>query len=353
MTDLLRTLATLRNTLRAWFDHHGFLEVRTPTLGPSSGFDAYTRPFRTTFEDRQGRTLTLHLATSPEFGMKRLLSLGADRIWQIARSYRNTDLGLAHLPEFDMVEWYAKGSDYRDAMDQTEDLVRTAALSVNPSGLSRRRNFTCDFTRPFERISLPHLFLDRTGLDLERLTSTPDFLEAARSAGFTHIPPDASWDDIFFIIFLERVEPELLRLDRPALLYDYPAAVLTLARPQPGHPSLVERFECYAAGLELCNGYTELDDPHEHHRRHILLTELHRHKNLPPPPPLDDLEPALQNGLGLCSGVALGFERLAMASLGIDHIRTICPHPLFTDPSTNLDPYPPTSPNTPPTRRSP
>jgi lysyl-tRNA synthetase class 2 len=316
--------------VRDWFDRRDFTEVRTNALAVAPGFDAYSRPFRTRFESADGTGRDLHLVTSPEFEMKGLLSNGLAPIWQIARSFRNSDRDATHLPEFDMLEWYRKNADYRTTMRDTEDLVRDAVRSVDPSGRSSRAGFVTDLNRPFERIPLPDLFLERTGLDLVRLQDTAAFREAVLGAGFGPVPEDATWDNIFFIVFLSRVEPELLAMDRAVFLYDHPVQVFSLARQKPGRPEFVERFECYATGLELCNGYTELDDWNEHLRRFSRLSEVCRLRGLPPPVFPSNLEGFIKAGLGLCSGVALGIERLAMIALSKNDIREVVPFDIFS-----------------------
>jgi len=327
MKDIFLKTAIIRSKIRKWFESNQFIEVRTSSLSFSSGFDIYIKPFKISLDEKEKREL--FLITSPEFEMKGLLAEGLSKIWQITRVFRKEEIDSTHRPDFDMLEWYKKGCDYKEIMQDTEDLIRTAVLSVAPSGKVYRNKNKYDFSKPFEKISLPDIFFDRTGLDLAKLQDKETFFEAASSSGFSHITENYSWDDIFFTIFLTKVEPEILRIEHPVLLYDFPYQIISLAKRCKERPQFVERFECYGAGLELCNGYTELADWNEHLKRFEELKKIKKIKNFEEPPFPSDLEKFIKKGIGLCSGVAIGMERLFMAALSCNDIKQVIFNDLF------------------------
>lgn len=270
--------------VRSFLDAQGSLEVETPLLlrapAPERHIVAPAVP---------GAGF---LAASPELQMKRLVADGAGPIHQITRSFRGGERGRVHLPEFTIVEWYLPGATYREAMDQTEALVRWVAERLATSGSPPR----FDPGVPFERHRIPDLF--------ERL------------AGWR---PGADVDDERFAFDLvDKVEPALPR-DRGVLVYDYPASQASLARLCPGDPAYAERFELYLGGLELANGFTELSDAAEQRarfeRERAAIAAQGRS-----PYPLDERFLAALPRLGLCAGVALGFDRLLLALTGLEDI---------------------------------
>jgi lysyl-tRNA synthetase class 2 len=210
-------------------------------------------------------------------------------------------------------------------MRQTEDLLGRAA--------GRRkivfRNREISFARRFERIRVKDLFRERTGIDLSSVQNRDGFLEAARKAGCGHIRQSASWDTIFFVLFLDKVESELSRMDRPVILYDYPVQVASLAREVPGDPAFVERFEAFVCGLELCNGYSELTVKADHEKRLKMVNGQRKQEGFEPLSiPLDFLD-SLPSGAMEMSGVALGMDRLAMIVTGSGSIDEIVPYDPF------------------------
>lgn len=270
--------------VRSFFDAHGSLEVETPLL------------LRAPAPERHIVALPVpgagFLAASPELQMKRLVADGSGPIHQLTRSFRGGELGRHHHPEFTIVEWYLPGATYREAMDQTEALVRWVADRLASPDAPPR----FDLARPFERHRIPDLF--------------------QRLAGWR---PGADADDERFAFDLvDRVEPALPR-DRGVLVYDYPASQASLARLCPADPAYAERFELYLGGLELANGFTELADADEQRARFERERSAIAAQGRTPYP-LDERFLAALPGLGLCTGVALGFDRLLMALAGLDQI---------------------------------
>jgi len=322
----IRQVSELYRRTRRWFSAHRFLEVRTNAFGAVSGFDGYVRPFSAEYAPPHGSGRRLFLRTSPELEMKKLMFAGAGRIFQIARSFRNAEHDPAHRPEFDMLEWYSSGSRYRDAMRQAEDLLARAA----GCGRIVFRNRRIRFGRRFERIRVKDLFREKTGIDLSSVQNRDEFLEAARGAGAGHIRKSASWDTIFFVLFLDKIEPELARMERPVILYDYPVQVASLAREVPCDTAFVERFEVCVCGLELCNGYSELTKRADHEERLKMVNGQRKQEGFEPLSIPADFLGSLPAGGMEMSGVALGMDRLAMIVTGSYDISGVIPFNPFS-----------------------
>ena len=321
----IRTAAL--GAVRAFFAAADFVEVETPCLQASPGLEPHLRAFATRLVDPFGdadRTLYLH--TSPEFAMKKLLVAGMPRIWQLARTFRNGERSPTHHPEFALLEWYRAEPDLGALMDDTEALVRQTAAAAKV-GMLRHGDFVCDPFAPWKRLSVADAFRHHTGIDI--LATAPDPLapstallaaEAARIG--LSVSASDRWDDIFFKIFLERIEPRLGH-GVPTILHSYPLSMAALARPSPDDPRVAERFEVYAAGLELANGFGELTDANEQRRRFeadmTLKEQIYGERY-----PLDeDFLAALAAGMPESAGIALGFDRLVMLLAGADTIDAV------------------------------
>jgi elongation factor P--(R)-beta-lysine ligase len=307
--------------VRHWFEREGFTEVRTNIAANSPGFDGYVVPFLTEWQNIHGYQKKLYLSSSPEFEMKGILAAGCKKIYQITRAFRNTEHDPTHFPEFNMLEWYSAGVDYERSMSDLQELIHTTVKKHRLTYSGRQIRLPNDF----QKIRVHDIFLEHTGLDLRNLQDPEAFLEAARTAGFTHIPDQASWDHIFFVLFLEKVECELGKMDTPVILKDYPVQIASLARNCEDSPGFVERFECYIGGLELCNGYSELTDETEHHRRFHEMNRLRKARDMEEYPVPQNLLDFIRMGLGECAGVALGMDRLCMLLTDTADIRDIIP----------------------------
>lgn len=330
----LKARARIAEALRAWFAARGFLEVETPALQVSPGMEphliAFATELREPFESGAGRKLYLH--TSPEFTMKKLLVAGVPRLYQLAHAYRNAERSPTHHPEFAMLEWYRADAGWRDAAADCEGLVR-AALGASPDDLRGGRHelvrgaASCDPAQPWRYLSVADAFEHYAGIDL--LATAPDpmrpdveaLAREARRLGLATGEGD-SWDDIFFRVFLDRVEPKL-GVGAPTVLHDWPASMASLARRKPDDPRVAERFEVFVCGLELANGFGELTDAAEQRRRfeadmakkQALYGERY---------PIDeDFLAALARGMPESAGVALGFDRLVMLATGAPAIEDV------------------------------
>ncbi len=313
--------------VRAFFAAHGFTEVETPCLQVSPGLEPHLQAFRTAFTDPWGGAdQVLYLHTSPEFAMKKLLAAGMTRIWQMARVFRNGERSPTHHPEFTMVEWYRAGAGLADLMDDTEALVQACAAAAGVKTL-RRAAATCDPFRPWRRLSVAEAFAEYAGIDV--LATAPDpwapdaaALKAeARRIGVSASESDR-WDDVFFKILLDRVEPHLGH-GVPTILHSYPVSMAALARPSPADPRVAERFEAYACGVELANAFGELTDAAEQRRRFTADMDLKEILYGERYPLDEDFLAALAAGLPDSAGIALGFDRLVMllaAAESIDEV---------------------------------
>jgi lysyl-tRNA synthetase class 2 len=318
----LQARAAVLEALRAMLAKRGFVEVETPALQVSPGLEPHLRPFATTIEDPLGdRIRNIYLHTSPEYAMKKLLAAGVPRLYQLARVFRNGERSALHHPEFTMLEWYRTGADYDEAM---EDCLAVLAAA---GGKFERGGVTCDGGVPPLRLTVAEAFERFADVDLfttMRDPMRPDGALLAREARRIGVDPGETtdWEDVFFKIFLERIEKRL-GVGRPALLTEYPASMAALARLKPGDARVAERFELYVCGVELANGFGELTDPVEQRAR--FEHDRARRKALygNEGPQIDEELLAALSHIPSAAGVALGFDRLIMLATGAAHIEDV------------------------------
>ncbi|MFN8832086.1 MAG: EF-P lysine aminoacylase EpmA [Labrys sp. (in: a-proteobacteria)] len=317
---LVRT--RLKAALRAYFEAEGFLEVEASILQRSPGNETHLHAFRTEriWPDLTRETLYLH--TSPEFSAKKLIAAGERRIVDFARVFRNRERSPIHANEFTMVEWYRAGETYDALM---KDCARILAIAAEAGGRTRFAfgDRSIDPFAPPERVTLAEAFATHAGIDLLAtldLDGTPrreDLAEAARRAGI-RLAEDDSWSDIFSRVLVEKVEPNIGR-GRATILCEYPAPEAALARRSARDPRVSERFELYACGLELANAFGELTDPVEQRARFEADMDQKERLYGERYPIDEDLLEAL-SVMPPTSGIALGFERLAMLASGATRI---------------------------------
>jgi lysyl-tRNA synthetase class 2 len=306
----LRRRAELTAATRAFFVARGFMEVETPYAVPVPGEEVHLRAFATRREHPDGSAERLWLHTSPEFAMKRLLVGGSGPIFQFARVWRNGEGSALHAHEFTMLEWYRPGADMASLIEETTALLR----SVLPAEVGVR-GVTTSLART-ERLTVAEAFDRYVGADV--LGTEGDAVTLAAQAG-ARLRDNETWEDLFFRLLLERIEPHLGRA-HPTFLTHWPAAQAALARRDPGDPRVAERFELFVCGVELANAFVELTDPVEQRER-FEADRARRHALYGPDWGLDeDFLAALEAGLPACAGIALGFDRLAMIASGADRI---------------------------------
>ncbi len=322
--DMLRRRARLLQELRRTFEESGYFEVETPLLSHDVCVDAWLEPF--TVPDAGGAEgRPMYLQTSPEFGMKRLLAAGADAIYQVTRSFRRGESGPYHNPEFTIVEWYRMGSTPSAQMDFVEDLVQRLSRVAQGTGDAAPSRA---LDRPCRRITYDEAFAEFAGQGVSRCP-TEGLAQLAARHGVSAAPsmPVDDRDAWLNLLLATVVEPALARCGG-VFLYDYPASQAALARVRNDDPPVAERFELYLDGIEICNGYHELTDPHELRRRQRRQAEMRRRSGLGELPQENRLLQAMEAGLPGCTGVALGFDRLAMWCLGADDLSQVMPFPI-------------------------
>ena len=292
----LRRRATLTAATRAFFAARGYMEVETPYAVPVQGEEVHLRAFATRREYPDGRTEPLWLHTSPEFAMKRLLVGGAGPIFQFARVWRNGEGSALHAPEFTMLEWYRPGADMNALIEETTGLLR----DILPAEVSVR-GVTTSLAR-IERLTVAEAFDRYAGADV--LATEGDAAALAAQAG-TRLRENETWEDLFFRLLLERIEPHLGRAS-PTFLTHWPTAQAGLARRDPADPRVAERFELFVCGIELANAFVELTDPVEQRAR-FTADRARRHALYGPDWDMDeDFLAALAEGMPPSAGIALG-----------------------------------------------
>jgi lysyl-tRNA synthetase class 2 len=319
--------ARIAAALRRFFAERDFVEVETATLVPSPGNETHLHAFATDLVALAGARAPLYLRTSPEFACKKLLAGGEPRIVEFARSFRNRERGPLHHPEFTLIEWYRTHEPYEVLM---EDCAAILALAARAAGTTRFvfRDRAVDPNAAPERLTVVEAFSRYAGIDLTAVLA-PDaasqFAAAARAVGI-RVAGDDTWGDIFSRVLAEKIEPRL-GCERATILYEYPAVQSPLARPKASDPRLAERFELYACGVELANGFGELTDATEQRRR--LETQMEEKQRIYGERyPIDEDFLAALASMPEACGIALGFDRLVMLATGATRIEQVLWTPL-------------------------
>jgi elongation factor P--(R)-beta-lysine ligase len=306
----------ITKAIRTWFDEQGFTEVETPVLQVSPGNETHLHAPRTEIEGPDRQHLLRYLRTSPEFACKKLLAAGETKIFEFARVFRDREHSRLHLPEFTMLEWYRANTSYDAVMADSVVVIAHAAQATGIGQFSYRGKSADPFAEP-ELLTVAAAFDRFADIDLlGSLASSGcdrDSLAAAASEK-VRVADDDSWSDIFSKVLVQHIEPNLGQR-RLTLLFEYPAPEAALARANDSDPRVCERFEIYACGVELANGFGELTDPAEQRRRftHAMDEKERRYGERYP---LDEDFIAALACMPPASGVALGFDRLVMLASG-------------------------------------
>ncbi len=302
--------ARLNHEIRGWFAGLGVLEVETPILSRAGNTDPNIESFTTRFTGHVDAGPALRwLRTSPEFPLKRLLSGGVGDCYELGRVFRNGEAGSRHNPEFTMLEWYRIGIDHRQLGEHVVELVQRALALVGRVAQVRQSSYR-------------QWFLD--GVQLDPLTASIESLQAA--LGDTRIDAEGlDRDDWLDLIITHR-----LTVGRPAdellVVYDYPASQCALARVRNETPPVASRFEVMLGGVELANGYHELNDAEEQRQR-FQRDHVRRQSRGLPLPDIDEALLAALPDLPDCAGVALGVDRLLLNLLGTEDLRSVLTFP--------------------------
>ena len=294
----LETRADLLHATRAFFLSRGYLEIETPNRIPAPLPESH-------IDALPSGPWWLH--PSPELCMKRMLAAGYERIFQIAKCWRGRERGPLHLPEFTLLEWYRAGIDYRQLMEECEDLFLYVSVALGTGARIAYRGSPIDLSKPWERVTVRDAFERYGSIALEQALAQDRFEE---------------------VMALE-IEPRL-GISKPSFLFDYPLAFGSLARKKPGEPQTAERFEIYIGGLELANGFSELTDAAEQRRRFEKENETRTRRGRAPYPMPENFLDALSR-MPESAGIALGMDRMAMLFTGassIDEVVAFTPEEL-------------------------
>lgn len=311
--------------IRAWFGERDFVEVDPAALQVSPGNETHLHAFSTEAVAPDGARRPLHLHTSPEFALKKLLAAGETRLFALPHVYRNRERGRLHHPEFTMLEWYRAGQPY-DAVIQ--DGIALLRLAAETAGLPHFefRGRSCDPHAEPERLGVAEAFARFAGIDLAGTMSAEGEVDGEalrRDCGRVgiRVAADDTWSDMFSRVLVEKVEPQL-GLGRPTILDRYPVEEAALARRRPDDPRFAERFELYVCGIELANGFGELTDPVEQRRRFGAAMD-ERERIYGGRYPVDDDFLEALAAMPEASGVALGLDRLVMLAAGAERVEDV------------------------------
>jgi lysyl-tRNA synthetase class 2 len=306
--------ATLRS-LRDYLDSHDFIEVETPILQPIYG-GAAAQPF-TTHHNQLHQDLYLRI--SFELYLKRLLVGGLERVYEIGRDFRNEGVSYKHNPEFTQLEFYWAYSDYQEVMQFTEEMIAFAAKQVLGSTKITFDNQEIDLSPPWRRVELRQGILDATGIDIDEHPDAQS-LEAAMKAKNLNPNPGSTRGKLIDSIIGDFLEPNAIQ---PTFIYNYPRDISPLAKSKPGDPTTVERFEGFVGGMELCNAFSELNDPLDQEQRFLEMGRAYADDDEEQHPMDDDYLNALSYGMPPAGGFGIGVDRLVMLFSGRRSIREV------------------------------
>lgn len=309
----IRVRANILRQVRAYFDEQEFLEVEPPTLVRAPGLEINIKAVRA------GRG---YLITSPEFAMKRLLAGGLERIFATSRCFRAEEEGKHHSVEFTMLEWYRAWASLEDIIHDTEQIVGRAVTAVRGRCSVRVDLREVDLTAPWKRLTVAEAFNRWAGFTLHGFESSEALRQLMARNGID--PGQAvNWDDLFYICFVDRIQPGLTTLNHAVILTEWPIALAALARSKPDEPQWALRFEAYVGGIEVANAFDELTDAAEQQKRFEEEQYARRERGLEVYPIDPRFMSALREGLPPCAGIALGIDRLAMLAAGASDLRTV------------------------------
>jgi lysyl-tRNA synthetase class 2 len=315
--ETFRKRAAIIKSLRAFLDEKGFLEVETPILQPLYG-GAAARPFLTHHNELDQ---DMYLRISFELYLKRLLVGNFEKVYEIGRDFRNEGVSFKHNPEFTQLEFYWAYADYLQVMEVTEQMVAYTAEKVTGAMKIKYGEYELDFKPPWRRVEMRQGILETSGIDIAEHGTADELFQAIRAKHPNKTPdPKVTRGKMIDFLLSEFLEPTLIQ---PTLLYNYPRDISPLAKSLPGDPLTVERFEGYVAGFEICNAFTELNDPLDQEQRFLDMgrdyTDDEEEKN-----PLDeDYLRAMRYGMPPNGGFGMGVDRLVMLLTNKHNIREI------------------------------
>lgn len=311
--EIFRARTRIVSAMRRVLDERDFLEVETPVLQPIYG-GASARPFRT---EHNALGITLYLRIADELYLKRCLVGGLERVYEFGKDFRNEGMDKSHQPEFTMLECYQAYGDYRDGMELAEELIRAAAVAATGGTTVEWGGHTLDFGRPFARVSFFEALEKATGKDLS--SCDEQLISALCDKHGVEVPPGASAAKMLDELFSELVQDKMIQ---PTFVIDHPKLLSPLSKEHPDRPGIVERYEPIICGMELGNGFSELNDPVEQRARfmdQLALAERDEDTMVLDEPFLR----ALEHGMPPASGLGIGIDRLVMVMTGSEQIREV------------------------------
>jgi len=321
--ETFRKRAGIIRALREFLDENSFLEVETPILQPIYG-GAAAKPF-TTHHNQMKQDLFLRI--SFELYLKRLLVGNLERVYELGRDFRNEGVSFKHNPEFTQLEFYWAYADYLKVMELTEQMVSYACQKVNGTMKITYQGHELDFTPPWRRLAMRDCILETSGIDIAKHPTAVSLFKAIATKGKTP-NPQATRGKLIEFLSSEFLEPTLIQ---PTFLYDYPRDISPFAKSKPGDPLTVERFEGYVAGFELCNAFTELNDPLDQEQRFIETGRDYTDEEEEKHPMDEDYLRAMRYGMPPCGGFGLGVDRLVMLLTDKHSIRDVLLFPPMRD----------------------
>jgi len=301
---IFRTRAAVVSAIRAFLDERGFLEVETPILQPIYG-GAAAKPFVTHHNQLKQ---DLFLRISFELYLKRLVVGGFDRVYEIGRDFRNEGVSYKHNPEFTQLEYYWAYADYQKVMELTEQMIAFVCDRIFGTRKVTYCGNEINFNPPWQRVDLRQGLIEKTGIDIQKYP-TAESLEAAMQEKGMKFKPGAARGKLIDHLLGEYLEPTFIQ---PTFLYDYPRDISPLAKNKPGDPSIVERFEGFVGGMELCNAFTELNDPLEQEARFLEMGREYGAEDEERHPMDEDYLNAMSYGMPPQGGFGMGIDRLVM-----------------------------------------
>ncbi|RIK41170.1 MAG: lysine--tRNA ligase, partial [Chloroflexi bacterium] len=305
----------------------GFLEVETPTLQPVYG-GAAARPF-TTYHNALDQVLYLRIAD--ELYLKRLIVGGFEKVYEICKDFRNEGIDTRHNPEFTQIEFYMAYADYRDVMELTERMIAQVADEVLGTRIIQYAGHTIDLTPPWRRLSLADAIFEASGINYEEIRDQQTLYQLARERG-ADVEPTMVWPRLVDQMLKDFVRGSLVQ---PTFLIDYPVELSPLAKRMEDREDTVERFQTFIGGVELCNAYTELNDPMDQHQR-FLEQAADRAAGDEDAMPIDeDYIQALMYGMPPTGGFGMGIDRLTMLFTNQQSIREVILFPVLRSRSSS------------------
>ncbi len=322
----------IKTAIRAWFETQGFIEVDTACLQVSPGNETHLHAFKTELVGTDLSRRDLYLHTSPEFAMKKLLAAGERQIFTFAPVFRNRERGALHSPEFTMLEWYRAGAHYEALWEDCSALVKIAAQTTGHLQWSYKGR-TCEPVKNFDWLTLNQAFLQFAGISLHETydavaTDRQALAERARAAGIA-FGDDETWSDIFSRVLTQQIEPGLGNF-QPDILCQYPIHEAALAKPSEQDPKVADRFELYCCGVELANGFGELNDASVQRARFQKWMD-DKERIYAERYPIDEDFLAALAQMPASSGCALGFDRLVMLATGAANVDQVIWTPMAED----------------------